>query len=85
MHTQIQISNIQMRLTVRRHGAHVRSIHHALVLLGERLDVSLAEVQYLQPQLSAALVRRPLLDGEMEQHHPPYEAETHQEETQLLG
>lgn len=72
-------------LTISSHGPHVRSVHHPLVLLGESFDVAFAQVQDLHAELGAALVRRPLLDGEVQQHHAPDEAETHQEEAQLLG
>lgn len=72
-------------LTVSGHGAHVRPVHDALILLGQGLDVALAEVQDLLPQHSAVLMAGSLLDGEVKQHHAPDEAEADQEEAQLLG
>lgn len=72
-------------LTIGRHGSHVGPVHDALVLLSQGLDVALAELQDLLSQHGAALVRGPLLDGEVEQHHAPDEAKAHQEEAQLLG
>lgn len=72
------------RLTISRHGPHVRPVHDALVLLCKRLDVALAEVEDLLPQHGAALVAGPLLDGEVQQHHAPDEPEADQEEAQLL-
>lgn len=72
-------------LTIGRHGSHVGPVHDALVLLSQGLDVALAELQDLLSQHGAALVRGPLLDSEVEQHHAPDEAKAHQEEAQLLG
>lgn len=74
-----------MSLTVSRHGAHIRPIHDTLVLLSQSLYVALAEVQDLLLQHSAALVAGSLLNGEVQQHHPPDEPKTDQEEPQLLG
>lgn len=72
-------------LTVSGHGAHVRPIHDALILLSQGLDVALAEVQDLLSQHSAVLMAGSLLDGEMKQHHAPDEPKADQEEPQLLG
>lgn len=72
-------------LTVSCHGPHIGPVHDTLVLLGQRLDVALAEVQDLLPEHSAVLVAGPLLDGEVQQHHAPDEPEADQEEAQLLG
>lgn len=72
-------------LTVSRHGAHIRPIHDTLVLLRQSLDVALAELQDLLLQHGAVLVAGSLLDGEVQQHHSPDEAEADQEEAQLLG
>lgn len=52
-------------LTVGRHGPNVWPVHDALVLLSQRLDVALAEIQDLLPQHSAVLVAGSLLDGEV--------------------
>jgi len=72
-------------LTVSRHGAHVGPVHDTLVLLGQRLDVALAQVQDLLLQHAAVLVAGSLLDGEVQQHHAPDEPKADQEEAQLLG
>lgn len=72
-------------LTVSRHGPHVRPIHDTLVLLSQGFNVALAEVQDLLPEHGAVLVAGSLLDGEVQQHHAPDEAEADQEEAQLLG
>lgn len=72
-------------LTVRCHGAHIRSIHDTLVLVSQSLYVALAEVQDLLLQHSAVLMTGSLLNGEVQQHHSPDESKTDQEEAQLLG
>lgn len=71
-------------LTVSRHGSNIRAVHNTLVLLCQRFDVALAQIQDLLAQDGAVLVAGPLLDGEMQQHHAPDEAKTYQEEAKLL-
>lgn len=83
--TESQISFRPPQLTVSGHGPNVRPVHDALVLLSQGFNVALAEVQYLLPENGAVLVAGPLLDGEVQQHHAPDEAEADQEEAQLLG
>lgn len=56
-----------------------------MVLLSQGFNVALAEVQDLLPEHGAVLVAGSLLDGEVQQHHAPDEAEADQEEAQLLG
>lgn len=56
-----------------------------MVLLSQGFNVALAEVQDLLPEHGAVLVTGSLLDGEVQQHHAPDEAEADQEEAQLLG
>lgn len=71
-------------LTVSRHGSYIRTIHDTLVLLSQCFDVALAKVEDLLTQHGTVLVAGSLLDGEMQQHHAPDEAEADQEEAQLL-
>lgn len=71
-------------LTVSRHGSNIRTIHDTLVLLSQCFDVALAKVEDLLTQHGTVLVAGSLLDGEMQQHHAPDEAEADQEEAQLL-
>ncbi|KAG7275219.1 hypothetical protein CRUP_013007 [Coryphaenoides rupestris] len=73
-----------LQLTVAGHGSPLRPARHQLVLLGQHLDVSAAELQDLLPQLGAALVVR-LLHGVAQQHEAPRQAQHHQQRTQLLG
>ena len=72
-------------LTISSHGTDIGPIHDTLVFLRQCLDVALAEVQDLLPQHSAVLVAGSLLDGEVQQHHPPDEPKADQEEAQFLG
>lgn len=71
-------------LTIGCHDTSVRSIHHVPVLLCQCLNVPFAEVKDLLPQHGAALGLSSLLNGEVQKHHPPYEAKSHQEKAQLL-
>ena len=71
-------------LTIGCHSTHIRSIHDTLILLSQGFNVALAKIQDLLPQHSTVLVAGPLLDGEMQQHHAPDEAEADQEKAELL-
>lgn len=71
-------------LTISSHGSHIRTIHNTLVLLRQRFYVALTQIQDLLPQDGAVLMAGPLLDGEVQQHHAPDEAEAYQEEAKLL-
>lgn len=66
-------------LTISCHDASVWSIHHVSVFFCQCFDVPFAEIQDLLPQHGAALRLSPLLDGEVQKHHPPYKAKSHQE------
>lgn len=72
-------------LTISCHGSYIRPIHDTLVLLSQCFDVPLAEIEDLLAQHGAVLVASSLLDGEMQQHHAPDEAEADEKEAQLLG
>lgn len=71
-------------LTIGCHDTSVRSIHHIPVFFCQCLNVPFAEVKDLLPQHGAALGLSSLLDGEVQKHHPPYEAKSHEEKAQLL-
>lgn len=71
-------------LTISCHDPSIWAIHHVPVFFGQGFNVPFAEIQDLLPQHGAALGLSSLLDGEVEKHHPPYEAKSHQEKAQLL-
>lgn len=71
-------------LTISCHDTGIWAIHHVPVFFGQRFNVPFAEIQDLLPQHGAALRLSSLLDGEVQKHHPPYKAKSHQEKAQLL-